>query len=103
MCVCVCACVRVRACVRECVCARACMRACMCVCARASMCERARVCQCVCVANWNVGQNATCLVQAAGRPRLLCNTFSWPLSPFLIGRMFLREPSWKYSAKLAGS
>ena len=25
------------------------------------------------------------------------------LSPFLIGRMFLREPSWKYSAKLAGS
>ena len=31
----------------------------------------------------------------------------WPsgkaLSPFLIGRMFLREPSWKYSAKLFGS
>ena len=31
----------------------------------------------------------------------------WPsgkaLSPFLIGRMFLREPSWKYSAKLVGS
>ena len=25
------------------------------------------------------------------------------LSPFLIGRMFLREPSWKYSAKLFGS
>ena len=25
------------------------------------------------------------------------------LSPFLIGHMFLREPSWKYSAKLAGS
>ena len=25
------------------------------------------------------------------------------LSPFLIGRMFLREPSWKYSAKLVGS
>ena len=25
------------------------------------------------------------------------------LSPFLTGRMFLREPSWKYSAKLAGS
>ena len=28
----------------------------------------------------------------------------WPsgkaLSPFLIGRMFLREPSWKYSSKL---
>ena len=23
--------------------------------------------------------------------------------PFLIGRMFLREPSWKYSAKLVGS
>ena len=23
-----------------------------------------------------------------------------PLSPFLIGRTFLREPSWKYSAKL---
>ena len=23
-----------------------------------------------------------------------------PLSPFLNGRMFLREPSWKYSAKL---
>ena len=31
----------------------------------------------------------------------------WPsgkaLSPFLIGRMFLREPSWKYPAKLVGS
>ena len=31
----------------------------------------------------------------------------WPtgkaLSPFLIGRMFLREPSWKYSAKLVSS
>ena len=25
------------------------------------------------------------------------------LSPFLIGRIFLREPSWKYSAKLVGS
>ena len=25
------------------------------------------------------------------------------LSPFLIGRMFVREPSWKYSANLAGS
>ena len=25
------------------------------------------------------------------------------LSPFLIGRMFLREASWKYSAKLVGS
>ena len=25
------------------------------------------------------------------------------LSPFLIGRMFLREPSWKYSEKLVGS
>ena len=25
------------------------------------------------------------------------------LSPFLTERMFLREPSWKYSAKLAGS
>ena len=25
------------------------------------------------------------------------------LSPFLIGRMFLREPSWKYSVKLVGS
>ena len=23
-------------------------------------------------------------------------------SPFIIGRMFLREPSWKYSAKLVG-
>ena len=23
-------------------------------------------------------------------------------SPFLIGRMFVREPSWKYSAKLVG-
>jgi len=28
---------------------------------------------------------------------------STALSPFLIGRMFLREPSWKYSAKLAAS
>ena len=26
-----------------------------------------------------------------------------PLSPFFIGRMFLHEPSWKYSAKLVGS
>ena len=25
------------------------------------------------------------------------------ISPFLIGLMFLREPSWKYSAKLVGS
>ena len=25
------------------------------------------------------------------------------LSPFLIGQMFLREASWKYSAKLVGS
>ena len=25
------------------------------------------------------------------------------LSPFLIGRMFLRDPSWMYSAKLVGS
>ena len=25
------------------------------------------------------------------------------LSSFLIGRMFLREPSWKYLAKLVGS
>ena len=25
------------------------------------------------------------------------------LSPFLIGRMFLRKPSWKYTAKLFGS
>ena len=27
----------------------------------------------------------------------------WALSPFLIGQMFVREPSWKYSAKLVGS
>ena len=31
----------------------------------------------------------------------------WPsgraLSPFLIGQMFVREPSWKYSANLVGS
>ena len=31
----------------------------------------------------------------------------WPrgkaLSPFLTGRMFVREPSWEYSANLAGS
>ena len=25
------------------------------------------------------------------------------LIPFLIGRMFVREPSWKYSANLVGS
>ena len=25
-----------------------------------------------------------------------------PLSPFLIGRMFVREPSWKYLANLVG-
>ena len=29
--------------------------------------------------------------------------FRHALSPFLIGRMFLREPSWKYSVKLFGS
>ena len=26
-----------------------------------------------------------------------------PLSPFLVGRMFVREASWKYSANLVGS
>ena len=26
-----------------------------------------------------------------------------PLSPFLIGGMFVREPSWKYSANLVGT
>ena len=31
------------------------------------------------------------------------NALVLSLSPFLIGRMFLREPSWKYSAKLVGS
>ena len=25
------------------------------------------------------------------------------LNPFLIGRMFVREPSWKYSANVVGS
>jgi len=30
-------------------------------------------------------------------------TLCWLLSPFLIGRMFLCEPSWKYLAKLVGS
>ena len=29
--------------------------------------------------------------------------FSYAISPFLTGRMFVREPSWKYSAKLGGS
>ena len=29
--------------------------------------------------------------------------YFWVLSPFLIGRMFVREPSWKYSANLVGS
>ena len=29
--------------------------------------------------------------------------FFYVLSPFLIGRMFLREASWKYSAMLVGS
>ena len=33
---------------------------------------------------------------------MLINTLI-TLSPFLIGRMFLREASWKYSAKLGGS
>ena len=33
----------------------------------------------------------------------LQNTASALLSPFLIRRTFLREPSWKYSAKLVGS
>ena len=34
---------------------------------------------------------------------LMTSAVSRLLSPFLIGRMFLREPSWKYSAKLVGS
>ena len=34
---------------------------------------------------------------------VLCCNHPYALSPFLIGRMFLREPSWKYSAKLVGS
>ena len=33
-----------------------------------------------------------------------CQTAVWKvLSPFLIGRMFVREPNWKYSANLVGS
>ena len=33
-----------------------------------------------------------------------CQTAVWKvLSPFLIGRMFFREPSWEYSANLVGS
>ena len=35
--------------------------------------------------------------------RIFPTRFAKALSPFLIGRMFLREPSWKYSAKLFGS
>ena len=37
------------------------------------------------------------------RAAIVAKPFTSPLSPFLIGRMFLREPSWKYSAKLVGS
>ena len=33
----------------------------------------------------------------------LCINVHAPLSPFLTGRMFVREPSWKYSANLVGS
>ena len=38
-----------------------------------------------------------------GGERAEKKTESSPLSPFLTGRTFLREPSWKYSAKLVGS
>ena len=44
-----------------------------------------------------------------GLPTLINLRFLWmesntsTLSPFLTGRMFVREPSWKYSANLVGS
>ena len=45
------------------------------------------------------------MLKNAGRcvtVHVACSLY-WVLSPYLIGRMFLREPSWKYSAKLVGS
>ena len=53
---------------------------------------------------WNHGDK-NCRIGAQNR--LLCNQrlrlLKFALSLFLIGRMFLREASWKYSAKLVGS
>ena len=37
------------------------------------------------------------------RPRYVRPTSLGVLIPFLIGRMFVREPSWEYSANLVGS
>ena len=45
-----------------------------------------------------------CVGGGGGRGGLMHDDlFSALLSPFLIGRMFVREPSWKYSANLVGS
>ena len=54
-------------------------------------CVRARIYVCVCV----------CVCVCSGERK--GTYFISELSPFLIGRMFLREPRWKYSAKLVGS
>ena len=49
-------------------------------------------------------QATTFLQRKESRSGIEPRSFRLPaLSPFLIGRMFLREPSWKYSAKLVGS
>ena len=62
--------------------------------------------------NVSVGSDGQCpktvstnhnLSEEKGEPKRY-RTEVLPLtSPFLIGRMFVREPSWKYSAKLIGS
>ena len=44
---------------------------------------------------------AVCSSSSSGAAGPFCGRDS--LSPFLTGRMFLREPSWKYSEKLVGS
>ena len=48
--------------------------------------------------------------QAIEKPFSLCDVMEYTeneirscLKPFFIGRMFLREPSWKYSANLVAS
>ena len=49
------------------------------------------------------GHRVSCTRHVFSRRASRCSAVSVStLSPFLIGRMFLREPSWKYSANLFG-
>ena len=49
-------------------------------------------------------QTTTFLKRKESRSGIEPRSYRLPaLSPFLIGRMFVREPSWEYSANLVGS